>query len=77
MLTTRFEEIRMANDETFDSFYAKLNDIVNTSFNLGERIPESKIVRKVLRSLPERSRPKVTTIEEIKDLDSIKVEELV
>ena len=26
----------MANDETFDEFYAKLNDMVNSAFNLGE-----------------------------------------
>ncbi|XP_022870995.1 uncharacterized protein LOC111390222 [Olea europaea var. sylvestris] len=72
-----FEEVRMKDDETFDEFYVKLNDIVNSSFNLGERIPETKIVRKVLRSLPERFRPKVTAIEESKDLDEVKIEELV
>ena len=26
----------MANDETFDELYAKLNDMVNSAFNLGE-----------------------------------------
>ena len=51
-LTTSFEEIRMDDDEVFDEFYAKLKDIVNSAFNLGEKIPESKIVRKILRSLP-------------------------
>ena len=35
-LTTRFEHIRMSNDEIFDGFYAKLNDIVNYAYNLGE-----------------------------------------
>ena len=35
-LTTRFESIRMFEDESFDEFYAKLNDIVNSAFNLGE-----------------------------------------
>ncbi|XP_022897283.1 uncharacterized protein LOC111410921 [Olea europaea var. sylvestris] len=72
-----FEEVRMKDDETFDEFYAKLNDIVNSSFNLGEKISESKIVKKVLRSLPKRFRPKVTVIEESKDLDEVKIEELV
>ena len=48
-----FEKIRMEEDETFDEFYAKLMDIVNSAFNLGESIAESKIVRKILRSLPE------------------------
>jgi len=77
MLTTRFEEIRMKDDESFDEFYAKLNKIVNSSFNLGERILQSKIVRKVLRSLPERFRPKVIAIEESKELDVVNIEELV
>ena len=36
LLTSRFESIRMSNDESFDEFYAKLNDIVNSAFNLGE-----------------------------------------
>ena len=29
-LTSRFESIRMFDDESFDEFYAKLNDIVNS-----------------------------------------------
>ena len=44
-LTTRFKEIKMEEDESFDEFYAKLKDIVNSAFNLGETISESKIVR--------------------------------
>ncbi|XP_022867210.1 uncharacterized protein LOC111386939 [Olea europaea var. sylvestris] len=63
----------MKDDEMFDEFYAKLNDIVNSSFNLGEKILESKIVRKVFRSLLERFRPKVTAFEET--LKSIKEDE--
>ena len=61
-LTSSFEEIRMEEDETFDEFYAKLKDIVNFAFNLGESIAESKIVRKILRSLPERFHAKITVI---------------
>ena len=52
-LTTSFEEIKMEEDESFDEFYAKFKDIVNSAFNLGETILEPKIVRKVLRSLLE------------------------
>ena len=51
-LTTSFKEIKMEEDELFDEFYAKLKDIMNSAFNLRETIPEPKIVRKVLRSLP-------------------------
>ena len=35
-LTSRFESIRMSDDKCFDEFYAKLNDIVNFAYNLGE-----------------------------------------
>ena len=59
-LTTSFEEIKMEEDESFDEFYAKLKDIVYLTFNLGKTIPEPKIVRKVLRSLPERFHTKIT-----------------
>ena len=76
-LTTSFEEIKMEEDESFDEFYAKLKDIVNSTFNLGETILEPKIVRKVLRSLPERFHAKITTIEESKDIDKIPLTELV
>jgi len=70
-LTTSFEEIRMDEDESFNEFYAKLKDIVKSTFNLGEQILEPKIVKKILRSLPERFHAKITTIEESKDLNSI------
>ena len=67
----------MSEDESFDEFYAKLNDIVNSTFNLGEVYDQPKIVRKILRSLTEDFRPKVTAITESKDVDSIPVDELV
>ena len=53
----------------FDKFYAKLKDVVNSAFNFGEAIPKPKIVRKVLRSLPERFQAKITVIKELKDID--------
>ena len=77
MLTSRFETLKMNENHTFSSFYFELSDIVNSSFNLGEPIPDSKVIRKILRSLPERFRPKVTAIEESKDIDSLRVDELV
>ena len=77
MLISRFGEIRMKQDDTFDEFHDKLNDIVNLIFNLGERIPKPRILRKLMRSLSERFHPKVTNIKENKDLNKIKIEDLV
>ena len=76
-LTTSFEEIKMEEDEKFDEFCAKLKDIVNTTFNLGDHILEPKIVRKMLRSLPERFHAKIIEIEESKDIDTIPLTELI
>ena len=67
----------MSDDESFNEFYAKINDIVNSAYNLGEIYDHPKIVRKILRSLTEDFRPKVTAIIESKDVDSIPVDELI
>ena len=76
-LTTKFESIRMSDDESFDEFYAELNDIVNFANNLGEIYDQPKIVRKILKSLTKDFRPKVTAIIESKDVDSILIDELI
>ena len=66
MLTTRFEELKMGDDESFDSFYGKLNEIVIAKLNLKKNIEDAKVVRKILRSLLESFRAKVTAMEESK-----------
>ena len=76
-LTTKFESITTSDDECFDELYAKLKDIVNSAYNLGEIYDKLKIVRKILRSLTEDFRPKVIVITQNKDVDSIPVDELV
>ena len=48
MLTTRFEELKISEDESFDSFFSKLNEVVIGKFNLGEKTEDLKIVRKIL-----------------------------
>ena len=58
ILTTKFEELKMGDDESFDSFYGKLNKIVISKLNLSEKIEDAKVVRKILRSLPKASEPK-------------------
>jgi len=45
MLTTRFEEVKMSDDESFDSFYGRLNEIAIAKLNLGEKIKYTKVVR--------------------------------
>nr|XP_023895470.1 serine/threonine-protein kinase RIO2-like [Quercus suber] len=52
MLTTRFEELKMGNDEALDSFYGKLNEIVIAKHNLSEKIEDAKVVKKILGGKP-------------------------
>ena len=42
-LIISFEEIKMEEDESFNEFYAKLKDIVNSAFNLGETFLNSRL----------------------------------
>ena len=74
MLTTHFEELKISEDEFF---YGKLNEVVIGKFNLGEKMEDSKVLRKILRSLLESFRAKVIAIEESKGLDEIKIQELI
>ena len=51
-------------------------DLANETFALGEKITESKIVQKVLRSLLSRFSMKVMAIEEANDITTMKLDEL-
>jgi DNA polymerase III sliding clamp (beta) subunit (PCNA family) len=66
----------MLKDETFNEFYTKISDLRNFMVSLGKMVLDAKLIKKIIRSLPERFKIKVTTIEESKDLDSMKIEEL-
>jgi hypothetical protein len=77
ILISRFEEIKMLEEETFGEFYSKMNDLRNSMVSLRKPFWDVKLIRKILRSLHEHFRIKVTTIEESKDLEEMKIEELV
>ncbi|XP_012841207.1 PREDICTED: uncharacterized protein LOC105961524 [Erythranthe guttata] len=76
MLATRFESLHMEEDETIADFHAKLCDISNESYALGEQYSETKLVRKALRSLPERFAYRVAAIEEVRDINTLKLDGL-
>ncbi|KAA0052224.1 gag-pol polyprotein [Cucumis melo var. makuwa] len=66
----------MTKEEMIAEYNVRVLEIANESFNLGEKIYESKLVRKVLRSLPSKFDMKVTTIEEAHDITTLKLDEL-
>jgi hypothetical protein len=67
----------MLEEETFEEFCTNISDLRNSMVSLRKSILDVKLIRKLLRSFPERFKIKVTTIEESKDLEEMKIEELV
>ncbi|KAA0042904.1 gag-proteinase polyprotein [Cucumis melo var. makuwa] len=59
----------MTEDESVSEYNERVLEIANYSLQVGEKIPESKIVRKVLRSLPRK-------FEEAQDITTLKLDEL-
>ncbi|KAH9296039.1 hypothetical protein KI387_039627, partial [Taxus chinensis] len=66
----------MKDEENVAAYLLRVDEIVNTIRGLGEKVEESEIVQKVLRSLPVRFDAKVSAIEEMKNLDQLKMDEL-
>jgi hypothetical protein len=52
MLISRFEEIKMLEEETFEEFYSKMSDLRNSMVSLRKPVLDVKLIRKILRSLP-------------------------
>jgi len=77
LLTTKFENLKMLEDESIQDYHLNILDIANSFESLGEKISDEKLVRKILRSLPKRFDMKVTAIEEARDISSLKVDELI
>ncbi|KAK2356433.1 hypothetical protein QL285_093765 [Trifolium repens] len=76
-LTSKFEALRMKDDESIQEFHLSLLDIANSFEALGEKMLDEKLSRKLLRSLPKRFDMKVTAIEEAHDISTMKVDALV
>jgi hypothetical protein len=66
----------MDEDETISKYFLCIEEIVNTMKGLGETIDESFLVHKILRSLPDRFNSKVSAIEEIADLKTLTLYQL-
>jgi len=77
LLTTKFENLRMLEDESIQDYHLNILDIVNTLDSVGEKISDEKLIRKILRSLPKRFDMKVATIEEAQDIFNMMLDELI
>jgi hypothetical protein len=66
----------MKEDENIVAYFLRVDETMNEIIGLGEEIEESVIVQKVLRAFPMRFNPKISTLEEILDLNSISMDKL-
>ncbi|GAU51484.1 hypothetical protein TSUD_413700 [Trifolium subterraneum] len=76
-LTRKFENLRMKEDESVHNFYMNVMDFANSFDDLGEKLSDEKIVRKILRSLTKKFDMKVIAMEEGQDISTMKVDELI
>lgn len=53
-LETKWENLRMEEDEPLGSFTNKLTTISNEAYVLGEKYSEKKLVKKLIICLPKR-----------------------
>ncbi|KAI5322324.1 hypothetical protein L3X38_031396 [Prunus dulcis] len=66
----------MNDVESLDDYLARFFETVNNLKSLGEDVTEKRIVQKSLMSLSRRYKSIVSIIEETRDLDTIRVEEI-
>jgi hypothetical protein len=72
----QFKQLKMKEDDNISSYFLRVNETVNEIMGLGEEIKELVIFQKVLISIPMRFDPKISTLEERVDLNSISMGEL-
>ncbi|GAV77517.1 UBN2 domain-containing protein, partial [Cephalotus follicularis] len=71
-----YELFTMLGNENISSMYARFNDIINALKGLGCAYTNHELVSKILRCLPKSWEPKVTAIEEAKDLSTLSLQDL-
>jgi len=77
MLVHQHELFKMKDDESIEQMYSRFQTLVSGLQILKKSYVTYDHVSKILTSLPARWRPKVTAIEEAKDLNTLSVEDLV
>ena len=72
----KFEQLKKNEDEIVNKYFLRIEETVNAMKGLGEKFDEALLVQKILISLPERFNPKVSAIEELSDLKTLPIVQL-
>ena len=72
----KFEQIKKTEDETVSKYFLRVEELVNAMKGIGEKIEELFLVQKTLRSLLDKFNPKVSAIEELSDLNTLSIDQI-
>ncbi|KAG8490019.1 hypothetical protein CXB51_016093 [Gossypium anomalum] len=72
-----FENLKMKEEETVKQYSDRIMAVVNSIRLLGEQFSETRIVEKVLSTLPERYEAKISSLEDSRNLATISLTELI
>jgi hypothetical protein len=72
----KFEQLKMNEDETISKYFLRVEELVNAMKGLDEKIEEPFLVQKILRSLLDKFNSKVSAIEELSDLKTLSIDQL-
>ncbi|WJX62105.1 25S rRNA (cytosine(2870)-C(5))-methyltransferase [Trifolium repens] len=77
LLVHQYELFKMKDGEDIETMFSRFQILVSGLQVLNKSYTEADHMRKVLRSLPPKWRPKVTAFQESKDLDTVSLESLI
>ncbi|KAJ0590430.1 putative RNA-directed DNA polymerase [Helianthus annuus] len=76
-LMSEFEMLQMKDDDTIDSFTAKINSIVTRATEVGSTMSQPTLVRKLLNGVPDRFTQIVASMEQYSDIETMTLQEAV
>ncbi|XP_021986199.1 uncharacterized protein LOC110882508 [Helianthus annuus] len=74
---SEFELMQMKEDDTIDSFTAKISSVVTRASELGTTLSQLILVQKLLNAVPDRFTQMVASIEQYSDLDTMTLDEAI
>jgi hypothetical protein len=72
----KFEQLKMTKDEIVSKYFLRFEELVNSMKGLREKIEDTFLVQKILRSVLDRFNPKFFAIEEMNDLKNMCIDQL-
>ncbi|GKA94880.1 zf-CCHC domain-containing protein, partial [Tanacetum coccineum] len=77
LLVQQYEQFTIPKEESIDNAFARFNTIITSLKAFDEGFSSKNYVRKYIRALHPKWNAKVTAIEELKDLTSLSLDELI